>query len=285
VTREENTRRLLSRRNLLQEIWTHLPMWFLFLEALGIHNILMANAPQRWFDEAGISRHWFSLLVLPMATWFYAYYRARLRESKQDFDRAKVHRRILLVAYGLPLLIWAWYSLFPFFRYELSGPAFRRLFELSNLFWALAIMSHTWYSRGFPRFVTFFIVAFFYGLILENTGIFLGYFLEPHFVVYVGLLPAPLATMVGWCIVFTCAITMIEFFRARSPRLQASPALTALLTTALAISADAQLDPLASFPDMWWRWHEALPPWWFGVPFCNYAAWFGAFFAFSFAYF
>ncbi|NLH48460.1 MAG: carotenoid biosynthesis protein [Myxococcales bacterium] len=279
------TQNLLTRRAIVNEIWDKLPIWFLFLEGLGIHNILMSNAPEKWFVDVGISRHWFALLVLPLSLWFYGYYRIRLRETKQQFDKEKVHRRILLLAFGVPLFIWLFYAIFPFFRHEISGPAFRRMFELSNLFWAIMIMTHTLYHRGWARFVTFFGVAFVYGMALENAGIYLGYFFEPHFKVYVYKLPAPLATMVGWCIVFTCCITMIEFFRERSARLKASPALTALVTTVLAISADAQLDPLASFPDMWWRWHESLPAWWFGVPFCNYAAWFGAFFSFSLVYF
>jgi hypothetical protein len=285
VENRDLTRDLLSRRNVLQEIWTHLPVWFLFIESWGILNIFMANAPQIWFDQLGISRTAFALLSLPISLWFYAYYRVRLRASTKSFDRRKVHRRVLAVAFGLPLLTWAWYTACPCCRYELSSAAFRRLFELSNLFWALAIMIHTILHRGVRGYVTFFVVAFFYGMILENSGIYFGFFYEPHFVGYVGKLPAPLATMVGWCIIFTCCITLIEYFREHSPRLAASPVLTALATTALALSADAQLDPLASFPNMFWHWNPALSPWWFGVPFCNYAAWCGAFFAFSWAYF
>jgi hypothetical protein len=279
------TRSLLSRRNVAQEIWTNLPIWFVFVEALGILSIFMSNAPEAWFAGVGISRSVFALLMLPNALWFYAYYSVRLRSSTLAFDRGRVHRRILFVAFGVPLMIWAFYAALPVFRHPMSSHAFRRLFELSNLFWAGAIMAHTLWRRGWAGFVTFFGIAFLYGMVLENTGIYLGFFFEPHFVLYAGKLPAPMATMVGWCIIFTCCITMIEFFREHSPRLAGSAALAALATTALALCADAQLDPLASFPNMWWRWNEALPPWWFGVPFCNYAAWFGAFFAFSYAYF
>jgi hypothetical protein len=285
VEQSDITRKLLSRRNLWQEIWTYLPIWFLYLEGLGLHNIYMANAPDQWFAEAGISRSWFALLMLPVSLWFYAYYRIRLRESVHEFDRRRVHRYVLGAVFGLPFAIWALYAVLPFLRVEVSTRTLDIIFEVSNLVWALLIMAHTWYFRGLPRFVTFFVVAFVYGMLLENAGIYMGFFFEPQFSVYVGKLPAPLATMIGWCIVFTCCITLAEFFRARSARLTRSPALTALLTTAIALSTDGQLDPLASFPGMWWHWNETLSPWWFGVPFCNYAAWFGAFFAFSYLYF
>jgi Carotenoid biosynthesis protein len=279
------TQELLSWKNFKEEFVSNLPVWFLFIEGLGIHNIFMSNVPDSWFAQVGIARSYFALLMLPLSIWFYAYYRVRLRESLHTFDRRKVHARILFVAFGVPFLMWAWHMVFPFFRFELSAHSLHRLFELSNLVWAVIIGAFTLYYRGFPRLVTFFGVAFLYGLLLENTGIYLNFFFEPNYVLYLLKFPAPFATMLGWCIVFSCCIWLIEFFRERSPRLQASAALSALATTALAISADAQLDPLASFPGMWWQWNELLPPFWFGVPFCNYAAWFGAFFAFSFAYY
>jgi len=279
------TRNLLSWKSFKQEFATHFPVWFLFLEALGIHNILMSNVPESWFEGVGISRHWFALLMLPMSLWFYAFYRLRLRDTQLDIDKPKVHRRVLLVAFGLPVLIWAWYTLFPSLRFELSARSLHRLFEFSNLTWAVVIMAHTAYYRGFARLATFFGVAFIYGWALENAGIYLGFFFEPGYLFYLTKFPAPLATMLGWSIVITCCITLIDYFREKSLRLRGSAALSALATTALAISADAQLDPLASFPGMWWRWHELLPPFWFGVPFCNYAAWFGAFFAFTFVYY
>lgn len=285
MNQAEITKNLLSWKNFKQEFLTYLPIWFLFLEALGLHNLFMSNVPDSWFADVGVSRHWFALLMLPMSLWFYAYYRIRLRETTLDVDKPKIHLRVLLVAFGLPALIWAWYTLFPALRFPLRAHTMHRIFEFSNLVWALIIVAHTAYYRGVARLVTFFGVAFFYGWALENAGIYLNFFFEPGYLIYLTKFPAPMATMLGWCIVITCCLTLIDFFRERSPRLKRSAALSALLTTALAISVDAQLDPLASFPGMWWQWNELLPPFWFGVPFCNYAAWFGAFFAFTFVYY
>ena len=53
-----------------------------------------------------------------------------------------------------------------------------------------------------PALATFFGVTFVYGLMLENGGIVMRFFYEPSFRLYLGPLPAPLCTMLGWCVVF-----------------------------------------------------------------------------------
>ena len=56
----------------------------------------------------------------------------------------------------------------------------------------------------------FFGVALVYGFILENSGIVLGFFEEKGFHVYLGPLPAPLATTIGWCFILFCCVWTAE---------------------------------------------------------------------------
>ncbi len=279
------TRLLLKRNEIAREIWANLPIWFVYLEAVSILNFIMANTPAEQFVKAGISRHWFALTALPPLLWFYAYYRKRLQHTTKPIDKARVHRWLLQVTFGVPVAIWALYTILPFLRLELHADWMRRLFEFMQLGWVVVFVAHTLYFGGLARFSTFFIVAWFYGLMLENAGIIMGYFFEPNYLFYLGRLPAPFATMMGWSLVFYTCTWIATYFRQYSDRLQNSVVLTSLFTTAIALSVDAQLDPLASLSKYFWEWNSILPNWWLNVPFCNYAAWFGAFMAFSLVYY
>lgn len=280
-----NTRQLLSRGSLLREIWTYLPIWFVYLQAIGLLNFIMANVPKSQFLETGFSRHWFALTALPPLLWFYAYYRNRLRHTERDIDKTRVHKWILGVTFGVPLGIWLIYTILPFGWFDLHNDGIRSMFEFMQLFWVAMFIVHVLYHGGLGKFTTFFIVAWVYGLLLENSGIIMGYFFEPGYKYYLGPLPAPFATMMGWCLVFYCCIWITEYFRQYIPRLRQSVLLSSLFTTAIALSLDGQIDPLASLSGYFWNWATILPDWWLNVPFCNYAAWFGAFMAFSLVYF
>ena len=285
MTTDDQTRLLLKRETILREVWTYLPIWFVYLQAVTILNFVMANVPPAQFAAAGFSRHWFAFTALPPLLWFYSYYRKRLMLSTMPIDKARVHRWLLKLAFGVPLAIWLLYTILPFLRVELHADWMRRMFELMQLTWVALFMIHLLYHSGLSRFVTFFIVAWFYGLMLENAGIVLGYFFEPGYMLYLGRLPAPFATMMGWCLVFYCCIWITDYYREHSPRLKGSILLSALFTTAIALSLDAQIDPLASLSKYFWEWNKLLPNWWLNVPLCNYAAWFGAFMAFSLVYY
>lgn len=282
---------LFTPKKIAAEIWRNLPIWFVLIQAVALLNMYMTNVADEVYQTVGIPRGQFAILILPAVCWFIMYYRVRMKLSTRQFDRPKMIRYLLLTALGLPLFIWLLNTLLPGIRRPLSAPTLKILFEYSNLGWALVIMTHTLVFQGFPRLVTFFGVGFLYGMLLENAGIYFGFFAEPGYHVYLPYftsgpgLPAPLATMIGWCIVFTCCLWVVEYFRARTTVLRRSALLSSLLTTLLALSMDGQLDPMASFPGFFWHWHALLPAWWFGVPFCNYAAWFGAFFAFSYIYY
>jgi len=276
---------LWTRRNIIREFWENLPIWFFYLEALGLLYFIMANISEADFKAMNLCRQilgataFFPLLVV------YFYYRLRIRDSKLPYDKIKLHRQMLAIIFGIPFCVWLFYTIFPFFRITLEQNGVRKLFEIMQVSWILIFMVHTWWSRGIHRFITVYVIALLYGVILENTGIYLGYFSEPHYMWYFGKLPAPFCTMLGWCLVFYACIWIAEFFRERFPTFAVTPLRSALLATAIAIALDLQLDPLASLSGVFWKWNESQAPWFLGVPFCNYAAWFGAFISFAWAYF
>lgn len=277
-------RALLTRRAILTEIWDHLPIWFFFFEAVGLLHFLVANVPRSEFERIGLGVAPFAWTTAFPLFWVLAYYVLRIRESARlAIFGASKYLPLLAIA-GAPLCICLFYALAPFLRIELELARLTRFFEVMQLVWIGVFMLHVAAKRGAPGFVTFFGVAWLYGLILENGGILMGYFFEPGYWLYLGGLPAPFATMMGWCLAIYACVTIAGELRPRVP-FGGTTLGSALLTTALALSLDLQLDPLASLSGVFWRWNDQLPRWFLSVPFVNYLAWLCAFLPFSWAYF
>lgn len=276
---------IFSRQEIKREIWENLPIWFFYLEALGVLHFMMANVDPVQYQLLDLSVLPFALTaILPLA-WVVGYYLLRIRNSDR-LPNKSYYSVVIPALLAAPLVfIYLFYSLFPVFRTILDPEGLRTFFEIMQLFWIVVFVFHGLLHRGKHKFVTFYVVGFVYGLVLENAGIIFGYFFEPHYLFYLWRLPAPFATMMGWCLVFYCCIWLAEFVRDRVAWFQGSPLRSALLTTSIALSLDFQLDPLASLSGVFWRWNELLPPWFLGVPFCNFVAWFGAFLPFAWAYF
>lgn len=258
-----------------REIWENLPAWFILIEGAALLNTTLSNIPDAAFFAVGIPRARFALLQIPSSAWFSLYYRKR--RPKLAFVAALV----------VPLLIALVPLCFPRTRVIVPPVTLRLLYEISAFVWTALLGSFALFREKKGTFAAFFGVALLYGFILENSGIVFGFFAEKGFHVYLGPLPAPLATTVGWCfILFCCAWTARRLAGPETPgKPGLSPLRLALLTTAIAVSLDLQIDALASLPNVFWKWNELLPPLWFGVPFCNYAAWFGAIFVFAHLYF
>ncbi|MCC6159135.1 MAG: FAD-binding oxidoreductase [Deltaproteobacteria bacterium] len=278
-------RSLMTKRSVFIEIWDNLPIWFFYLEAIGLLHFLVANVPRAEFDRIGIPVCSFALTTVFPLFWVVAYYIERVRNSKRLAPFGPSKYVVPAVIATIPVVVYAWYAALPFFRFELRMSSLVRFFELMQLFWIGAFIVHVGVKKRAAGLVTFFVVCWVYGTILENGGIVMGYFFEPGYRFYLGRLPAPFATMMGWCLAFYACIWIAEFWRERFPALKGSVIGSALLITTLAISLDLQLDPLASLSGVFWRWNEHLPPWFLSVPFVNYVAWFCAFLPFAYAYF
>lgn len=276
---------LFSRDEIKKEVWRALPIWFFFIEAIGVLHFEVANVSPEQYSAVGHTVFGFALTAIFPLFWVLAYYYVRISESKRVENKSMLYLVIPAGFIALPVLIYLFYKAVPAFQLTLSESTMRFMFEYMQLFWIILFVVHGFKSRGIHRFITFYCVALVYGLILENSGIAFEYFYEKDYQFYLWRLPAPFATMMGWCLVFYCCTWVTEFFRERWAWLRQTPLRSALFATAIALSLDAQLDPLASLSGVFWKWNELLPPWFLGVPFCNYAAWFGAFMPFSWAYF
>ena len=261
-----------------QEFIRYLPMWFVYFSAMGLLHAAFANFPAHGFDSLGLSRLAFiPTTAFPMA-WFVGFFVLRIHHSQRLMKyRWFGYVALLVLAVCVPLAI-AFFHV----QHQLSHEQLADLFELAQFFWAGLFIAHALSTRGRHGLVMFFGVTFIYGLVLENSGIIMNFFFEPSFRYYLGPLPAPLCTMLGWCIVFYVTVAVVDQLTAWVPWFGKGIWRRALATTALALSMDAQLDPLASMSGVFWRWNELLAPHLLGVPVINYAAWFGAFLPFSY---
>jgi uncharacterized membrane protein len=257
-------------KDIVREIWENLPVWFILIEGCALLNTTLSNIPDAAFLAVGIPRGRFALLQLPSSLLFYLYYRRRRP------------RLAVIAAFIIPVLIALVPLSFPGARVILPPATLRLLYEISAFLWTVLLGSFALLREKKGVFAAFFGVALVYGFILENAGIILGFFEEKGFHVYLGPLPAPFATTVGWCFILFCCVWTANRLTGAGTAEGTKPSAVrmALLTTAIAVSLDLQIDALASLPDVFWKWNELLPPFWFGVPFCNYAAWFGAIFIF-----
>jgi hypothetical protein len=289
VTRNSPERTRFSVAEILRtaahEIWTHLPIWFVCLGSLGLHHVAIGMIDPFQYAALGHSTAAFSLTALVPAAWVVAYYAARTRAlASTTFDTRAASILLTLVLAGY-LLDWAILTWIPTLRVATSQSTLRALFEYLQFLWFIALAWHAYSTRGVRTFAAFFVVGLIYGAVLENTGIALGFFIERDYHWYLPVLPAPMATMFGWSIIAYCGVWIAERLGEFVPSLRKTPARLAVVATGVALSVDVQLDPLASLNGLCWKWNALLPNWFLSVPFCNYAAWLGAFVPFAWAYF
>ena len=268
---------LYSQRSLVREFDQYVPFWFIYLEAMGLLHLGLANFPDSGFAAMGIPRFYFAAMLLFPLAWLSLFLVLRLYRSSRLRPMPQTWAALAGFLLGVPALIVACHQ-----RTVLDHNQLTAVFEASQFFWVAILAVQIVRTRGWHSLGMFFGVTFIYGLILENAGIYMGFFFEPSFRLYLGPLPAPLCTMIGWCVVFYVTVAVVQQLAAWVPWLGKTAWRRALATTMLALSLDAQLDPLASMSGVFWRWNELLPPVLLGVPVINYAAWFGAFLPYSY---
>lgn len=267
---------------ILIEFWDNFPICYLYVMALGLLHFVMANVPHHMFEHNGVNRTGVAMTTLiPMSVvTFYYYLRARDSQRIKSLPRAMA--AVLLLTVGLPLLIYFIYSSGAVSQYMLDVQGIVIWFEITQIFWFLLVFAHIWAKKGWNGVVLFWGVGLFYGILLENGGIFMEFFYEDHFKLYLPNMPAPICTMFGWVIVMYICSAIAEGIAARISSVNWTPIKLAFLTTAVALALDLQADPIASLSGIWWRWNELLPGFWFGVPMVNYVAWFSAVLPFAF---
>ena len=179
------------------------------------------------------------------------------------------------------LLLAAVFLLAP--RSPIDNATLRAIYEVSAILNAALLGLHAAFrGRGFLALL--FGPAALYGVLLENGGILLGYFSEVDYRLYLGPLPAPLATMCGWVTVFYIVTWVAWAIGREVPVVARQPLVLAGVATMAALFLDLQIDPLATAVGFW-SWHAFLPRSFMDVPLLNFAAWACAVLPFAFALF
>jgi uncharacterized membrane protein len=253
------------------EVLRFLPAWMFFVYACLLLNTGLTN-----FDPP---RPDFSAnAVFPLAV-FVGFYVLRALKAPEVENRWAMVLVTVGLAVCLPLLNLSYHQPSP-----LAGRSLLVAFELSNFIWAALLIWHAWRARRGHGWL-FFGAGLAYGVCLENGGILLGFFHEENLALtMVKPLMAPVATMIGWCVVLYMSTFVVWQVRRWLPRLRRHHFLSGLMVATVATLVDLQIDPLATAAGAW-VWHASLPPWFHGVPQVNFVAWMCALTPFAWAMF
>jgi len=244
--------------------WRDVPLVNYALYSVGIAHAEITNLPVQRLDFVPTAI--FPLLI-PLLI-----YGLRWKQSTLPEKRVAIG-----ICLGVPLLIGLNYVFSP--RVVLSHDELRDIYEVSAIFNTFILMVHAWTHHR--RWLGFFLgPCLAYGLLLENSGILLGYFSEMNYRWYLGPLPAPVATVSGWVTVYYIITWCVWEAKKCLPFLGRSAMGAALVAVAAALCFDLQVDPLACEVGFW-TWHPSLKQGWLGVPLLNYAAWTAAVFPFA----
>ncbi len=257
-------------RRAAREFWAHFPAWMFF-----VYGCLLLNCELTNFDPPRQDLAF--TVAFPLAV-FVVYYVSRALRAPDVQNRRRLLVTTVGLAVGLPLLNLAWHRPYP-----LSAAAIRTAYEVSNFAWAGLMLFHA-LRRNRGHAALFFGAGLLYGVLLENGGIALGFFAETHLASAVKPFLAPVATMVGWCIVVYMAFFVVWGLRSFYPWLRRSAALSALAVALVALMLDLQIDPIATALGCW-VWSPALPAAFLGVPLVNFVAWMCALFPVGYAVF
>jgi hypothetical protein len=254
-----------------REVWRYLPAW-MFL----IYGCLLLNTELTNFEPA---RHDLAYTAIFPLSVFVLFYVVRSLKAPDVTYRALMLASTLGLAVVLPLLNLAYHRPSP-----LSITSLRYVYELSNFAWAALMLGHALKRRP-THAVLFFGAGMLYGACLENGGIVLGFFSEQHLTAtMVRPFVAPIATMVGWCVVLYMAVFVVWGLRSYLPSLRRSAALSALTVGVVATFLDLQIDPVATAVGCW-VWQSSLQGWFHGVPLLNFVAWVIALSSFAYVMF
>ena len=252
-------------------IWRDLPAWMFFIYGcLLLNTQLTAMSPPR--------HDLVHTIIFPLAV-FLAFIGAHSLFDPHLTNRARAFGVPLLLCVALPTINVLWHQPSP-----LDTPALLKLYEYSNFFWAGLLILHAWFHQR-SHVTLFFGVALVYGAALENGGIILGFFHEWNLgSTMVRPFVAPVATMIGWCVVVSMGTYVTWSLRRLIPPLKRSSVASALVLGTSSTMLDLQIDPIATALGCW-VWHESLPAWFHGVPMVNFIAWMCALVPFGFVLF
>ncbi|HQJ71985.1 MAG TPA: hypothetical protein P5203_03690 [Spirochaetota bacterium] len=193
---------------IIAEIWKHLPAWFVFYittyTLFGYIALLKHPRPD------------YAMTFLFPYGLFLFYYYARLKADSSLEAKSRVRNYLVIAGITSAILAVAVAAARPV-RLGPDWPShFDRAvtyYEISNILWTLLIAGHCLAFQGWRKFLLFFGVAFLYGMILESSGVTMGFFFEDHYHLYIPGFSAPVATMFGWSTVFYPCVFILEGIR------------------------------------------------------------------------
>ena len=268
----------------IAEIWNNLPAWFiLYITAYTLFGYMsLLKQPRPGYAMT---------FVFPFGLFLLFYY-ARFAADKGLDARARVNNYLVITGITSAVLLAAVLAARPV-RFGADWPThFDRsitYYEISNSIWTLVIAIHCLTFQGWKKFLLFFGVAFVYGMVLESSGVTMGFFFEDHYHLYLPGFSAPVATMFGWSMVFYPCVFIIDTLRRGLPVIGKRSFIWQGLFAALAaLCFDAMIDPYATDFGLW-TWNSVYTPensvYWFGVPLVNFVSWFTAVFTFGAVYY
>jgi uncharacterized membrane protein len=265
------------------EILENLPAWFIYYTAVftsfGLISLLKNPRPD-----------YIITAIFPNAV-FLLYYYARFKSDERH--KNNVNRNYFIIAgITLAILITAIVLARPIrFGNDWASHFDSAItyYEISNIAWTLLLMLHCLKFQGWKKCLLFFGAAFLYGIILESSGVTMGFFFEDHYHLYIPGLSAPVATMFGWSTVFyPCVFILDRLKNAFKIIEERSFVWLGIFAAIIAVSFDALVDPYATDFGLW-TWNSAYNQdnsfYWFGVPIVNFISWITAVFSFGIFYY
>ncbi len=269
---------------IINEVWENLPVWFIFyITAYTVFGyIALLKHPRP--DYAVTFLFPYGLFLL--------YYYARLKADDNIDARSKVRNNLIIAGITSVILAVAIIAARPV-RLGPDWPSHFNwavcYYEGANILWTLLIAVHCFAFQGWKKFLLFFGVAFLYGMILESSGVTMGFFSEDYYHLYLPGFSAPVATMFGWSTVFYPCVFLLEGLRRGIALIgRRSFIWQGLFVALVAVLFDAIIDPFATDFGLW-TWNRAYNRqnslYWFGVPLVNFVSWFTAVSTFGVAYY
>lgn len=234
-----------------------LPIWLFWYSILSFCHAAYVSLDSRRADVVGIA-------ALPMA-WFMLERVLTLGRDRDEGRPWKLSAFLALAALAMPITV--------LFAPHNPAPAavFRASYEATGILGAAGVFAWV-FAQDRRAAMVFFGAGLLYGLVLENSGILLGFFHEGGYALYLPPFVAPVVTIVGWSTAMFLSCWYVLRLRRDLPRLLGTPLRAAIAATLFALSFDAVVDPVAAQVGLW-EWHPSLSLGPLGVPPVNWIAW------------
>ncbi|MFC1736950.1 carotenoid biosynthesis protein [Candidatus Hydrogenedentota bacterium] len=241
------------------------PSYYIFIGVFAGIHIALKNLPEPRPAFALTAVFPLAVLVIDRIRWY------RRRNPDEDYSRYAMRLSAVMIS-ALAIILFL-----P--RRPLEFDTLRKIGEISGLAGSALFIFHARLLHGKAGVAKFFGVGLLYGMIIENGGIWMGFFSEEGYMVYIPFLPAPLCNVLGWSIVYYMFNHFID-----DSSISRKPLAAALVASVAMVAVDLQLDPIATRIGAW-VWHDDLPELFLGVPLINFVAWFSAVFPFALFHF